>query len=64
MLFRSISAKHANFIVNPDRSATAADIEALIVHARAEVKSRFGIDLVPEVRIIGERATSSCGERA
>jgi UDP-N-acetylmuramate dehydrogenase len=49
----SISAKHANFIVNPGRTARAADIEALIVHARARVLERFGIALVPEVRIVG-----------
>jgi UDP-N-acetylmuramate dehydrogenase len=51
-----ISEKHANFIVNPERRATATDIEALIAHARTEVERRFGIRLVPEVRIIGEAA--------
>ena len=51
-----ISEKHANFIVNSERQATAADIEALIAHARAEVERRFGIRLVPEVRIIGDAA--------
>ncbi|MCX7894133.1 MAG: UDP-N-acetylmuramate dehydrogenase [Burkholderiales bacterium] len=51
-----ISEKHANFIVNAERRATAADIEALIAHARAEVERRFGIRLVPEVRIVGEPA--------
>lgn len=54
-----ISEKHANFIVNPRRTATAADIEALIAHAQAAVKERFGIALVPEVRIIGDRARGS-----
>ena len=49
-----ISEKHANFIVNPAGAGSAADIEALIAHARATVKSRCGIDLVPEVRIVGE----------
>jgi UDP-N-acetylmuramate dehydrogenase len=51
-----ISEQHANFIVNPKGSARAADIEALIEHARRTVRDRFGIDLVPEVRIIGERS--------
>ncbi len=51
-----ISEKHANFIVNPQRRARAADIEALIEHARRTVKERFGIDLQPEVRIVGEAA--------
>ena len=51
-----ISEKHANFIVNPKGKARASDIEALIEHARKAVKERFGIELVPEVRIIGEAA--------
>jgi len=51
-----ISEKHANFIVNPGGKATAADIEALIAHAQQAVKERFGIELVPEVRIVGEHA--------
>jgi UDP-N-acetylmuramate dehydrogenase len=51
-----ISEKHANFIVNPERRARAADIEALIEHARRTVRERFGVDLQPEVRIIGEAA--------
>jgi UDP-N-acetylmuramate dehydrogenase len=50
-----IAEQHANFIVNPGGAARAADIEALIEHARRAVRDRFGIDLVPEVRIIGER---------
>ncbi len=51
-----ISEKHANFIVNPERRASAADIEALIAHARAAVLALHGIDLVPEVRIVGNAA--------
>jgi UDP-N-acetylmuramate dehydrogenase len=51
-----ISEKHANFIVNPKGRARAADIEALIALARDTVASRFAVDLVPEVRIIGEAA--------
>jgi UDP-N-acetylmuramate dehydrogenase len=51
-----ISEKHANFIVNPKGRASAADIEALIEHARRTVHERFGIDLHTEVRIVGEAA--------
>ena len=51
-----VSEKHANFIVNPDGRARAADIEALIAHVRATVAAKTGVDLEPEVRIIGERA--------
>jgi UDP-N-acetylmuramate dehydrogenase len=49
-----ISEKHANFIVNPDGAARAADIEFLIQSARQSVKQKTGIDLLPEVRIVGE----------
>jgi UDP-N-acetylmuramate dehydrogenase len=52
-----ISPKHANFIVNAGH-ARAADIETLITTARAAVKQKFGIDLEPEVRIVGEPAGS------
>jgi UDP-N-acetylmuramate dehydrogenase len=51
-----ISEKHANFIVNPKGRAHASDIEALIELARDTVMSRFGIELVPEIRIVGEPA--------
>jgi UDP-N-acetylmuramate dehydrogenase len=49
-----ISPKHANFIVNPARRARAADIEALITHVRDTVRAKTGVDLEPEVRILGE----------
>jgi len=59
-----ISEKHANFIVNPGGKARAADIEALIEHARARVLAAHGIALTPEVRIIGEAVTGArSGER-
>jgi UDP-N-acetylmuramate dehydrogenase len=48
-----VSDKHANFIINTG-AATAADIEALIELVRDEVRARCGIELEPEVRIIGE----------
>lgn len=50
-----VSEKHANFIINEGR-ATAHDLEALIAHVRATVLSVHGIDLQPEVRIVGENA--------
>ncbi len=50
-----MSEKHANFIVNPDRRATAGDIETLIGMVQAGVRERFGIELVREVRIVGEK---------
>jgi UDP-N-acetylmuramate dehydrogenase len=48
-----IADKHANFIINTG-SASAADIEELIEEVRDRVKEATGIDLKPEVRIIGE----------
>jgi UDP-N-acetylmuramate dehydrogenase len=48
-----VSGKHANFIVNLG-TASAADIEALIGHVRETVRARTGVDLVPEVRIVGD----------
>jgi UDP-N-acetylmuramate dehydrogenase len=58
-----ISEKHANFIVNPKAGASAADIESLIAHARDTVRAKFGVDLIPEVRIIGvpDRSGTSGG---
>ena len=49
-----VSTKHANFIVNPERAARAADIESLILEVRRVVHERTGVMLEPEVRIIGE----------
>lgn len=48
-----VSSKHANFIVNAG-GATAADIEALIAKVRQTVKEQHGVELVTEVRVIGE----------
>ncbi|UJP06508.1 MAG: UDP-N-acetylmuramate dehydrogenase [Nitrosomonas sp.] len=48
-----VSPKHANFIVNTG-TASAADIEALILLVRARVRKATGIDLIPEIRIIGD----------
>jgi UDP-N-acetylmuramate dehydrogenase len=50
-----VSRKHSNFIVNTG-GARASDIEAVIEHVRATVAARTGIALIPEVRIVGERA--------
>ncbi len=48
-----VSDLHANFIVNQDR-ATAADIERLIARVQAEVQKKFGVQLEPEVRVVGD----------
>lgn len=48
-----VSQKHANFIINTG-SATASDIESLIAHVHDTVLQQQGVDLIREVRIIGE----------
>jgi UDP-N-acetylmuramate dehydrogenase len=48
-----ISPKHANFIVNRG-GASAADVRALMDMVQERVAARFGIALVPKIRIIGE----------
>jgi UDP-N-acetylmuramate dehydrogenase len=35
-------------------NATSADVIALIRHAQAAVKERFGYDLEPEINFVGE----------
>ena len=49
-----ISEKHAGFIVNINH-ATATDYVELIAHIQTVIKEKFGVDLEPEVRIIGEK---------
>ncbi|MDH5444893.1 MAG: UDP-N-acetylmuramate dehydrogenase [Gammaproteobacteria bacterium] len=49
-----VSDKHANFIVNTG-TATAADIENLIIKVAEVVKQIHGIELQREVCIVGER---------
>jgi len=51
-----VSEKHANFIVNPGGAASATDIEQLILQVKKTVLEKTGVDLVPEVRIVGEPA--------
>ncbi len=48
-----VSEKHANFIVNQG-DAKAADIEQLIAHVRTTVEELNGIQLVPEVHVVGD----------
>lgn len=48
-----VSPKHAGFIVN-NGGATASDILDLIALVQMKVKEDFGVELHPEVRIIGD----------
>ncbi len=47
-----ISPLHANFIMN-ENNATFTDVLSLMRLARDAVRDRFGIELEPEVRVIG-----------
>jgi len=49
-----ISELHANFIVNTG-GAKASDVLWLMEEAQRKVKERFGIELVPEVMMVGEK---------
>jgi len=51
----SVSSLHANFILT-EALARAADVETLIEHIRATVKQNSGVDLHPEIKIVGEAA--------
>ena len=47
------SEKHANFVEN-DRGATTADVLELMAEGRRRVFSRFGVELEPEVQVLGD----------
>jgi UDP-N-acetylenolpyruvoylglucosamine reductase len=47
------SEKHANFVEN-DRGASTADVLALMAAGRRRVHERFGVELEPEVQVLGE----------
>lgn len=51
-----ISEVHANFIENHG-AATAADIESLIKLAQRRVREQTGVELQPEVQIVGQAVT-------
>jgi len=47
-----VSPKHANFIINTGQ-ASATDIAQLMLQIMSTVKTQYGIELEPEVRILG-----------
>lgn len=49
----SVSIKHAGFVIN-NGNGTAKDVLDVIYHVKNEVRKQFGVDLYPEVRILGE----------
>jgi UDP-N-acetylmuramate dehydrogenase len=51
-----ISERHANFIVNHG-GAKADDVRRLMALAQDEVRQRFSVELVPEVKFLGDWST-------
>ena len=49
----AVSDKHAGFVINKG-NGTAKDVLDVIHHVQEEVKRQFGVELHPEVRILGE----------
>jgi len=47
------SEKHANFVENTGE-ATTADVIALMAEGRRRVRERFGLELEPEVQLLGD----------
>jgi UDP-N-acetylenolpyruvoylglucosamine reductase len=47
------SEKHANFVEN-DRGGSTADVLALMAEGRRRVHERFGVELEPEVQVLGQ----------
>ncbi len=57
------SEKHANFVENMGH-ATTADVIALMGEGRRRVRERFGVELEPEVQILGDVDLSPLGGEA
>ncbi|MFF2482887.1 UDP-N-acetylmuramate dehydrogenase [Paenibacillus sp. NPDC058071] len=49
-----VSELHSNFIINTGQ-ATAEDVLTLMSHIQGVIREQFGISLVPEVLVVGER---------
>jgi UDP-N-acetylenolpyruvoylglucosamine reductase len=49
-----ISTKHSGFIVNTG-GATARNVLDLIQHVQKVVKQKYGVDLIPEIKVVGEQ---------
>ncbi|AIS52864.1 UDP-N-acetylenolpyruvoylglucosamine reductase MurB [Thermoanaerobacter kivui] len=49
-----VSEKHCGFIINTG-NATFYDVVNLIEHVQKVVKEKFGVELIPEIKIVGEK---------
>lgn len=48
-----VSKLHANFIINLG-NATSDDVLSLIDMVKQKVKEQFGVEMIPEIRVVGE----------
>lgn len=48
-----VSEKHAGFVINKN-NGSAKDVLDVIHHVQKEVKKQFGVELHPEIRILGD----------
>ncbi len=48
-----VSERHANFFVTR-RKATASDVKGLMEYCQQTVKEEFGVELVPEIALLGD----------
>lgn len=46
---------HANFIVNPEQKGSSTDVLELMLKMFSSVKEKYGIELKPEVRYLGNK---------
>ncbi|MEO8054633.1 MAG: UDP-N-acetylmuramate dehydrogenase [Acidobacteriota bacterium] len=56
-----VSQVHANVIVNTG-GATAEDVKRLMEEMKTGVRDRFGVELEPEIQMVGEERISQKGE--
>jgi UDP-N-acetylmuramate dehydrogenase len=57
-----VSEKHANFF-QAERGATARDVRELVAEVRRRVAQETGIELVPELHIVGDDADDGVDDR-
>jgi UDP-N-acetylmuramate dehydrogenase len=55
-----VSTQHANYFVNTGEG-TAADVRRLMAEVRDAVRARFGIELEPEVKVVGADGRVAAG---
>ena len=49
----AVSEKHCGFVINKN-AASSQDIYDLIIHIQKKVRKASGVELIPEVRLLGK----------